>query len=106
MLGGELGERFLLFQEVQDDLSFEGRCVSLSHGSSLPNPGPILCLNSWVHYRHSIKEVEVPTGLKLVFLPAATPELQPAERFWSLVREAVASQSFGSLDDLQETLVE
>ncbi len=55
---------------------------------------------------HSIKEVEVPTGLKLVFLPAATPELQPAERFWSLVREAVASQSFGSLDDLQETLVE
>jgi DDE superfamily endonuclease len=33
---------------------------------------------------HTGKEVEVPEGIHLAFLPPGSPELQPAERLWSL----------------------
>ncbi|MDP9311915.1 MAG: IS630 family transposase, partial [Chloroflexota bacterium] len=39
-------------------------------------------------------------------LPAYTPELQPAERLWPLIREGVANQSFADLDALQQRLVD
>jgi transposase len=39
---------------------------------------------------HTGKEVEVPEGVQLEFLPARSPELQPAERLWPLTNEAVA----------------
>ena len=55
---------------------------------------------------HQSHAVVVPTGVELVVLPAATPELQPAERLWPLLREAVANQAFANLDDLEDTLVE
>ena len=55
---------------------------------------------------HRSSELIVPVGVELFFLPASTPELQPAERLWPLVREAVANRSFGSLDELEEKLVE
>jgi transposase len=35
-------------------------------------------------------KVEVPEGIPLVFLPPYSPELQPVERVWPLVNEAVA----------------
>ena len=55
---------------------------------------------------HRSGELEVPAGVELVFLPASTPELQPAERLWPMLREAVANRSFESLDELQDRLVE
>jgi len=55
---------------------------------------------------HGSKALVVPEGIALVYLPPATPELQPAEHLWPLLREAVANQTFATLDPLQETLVE
>ncbi len=55
---------------------------------------------------HRSSELVVPAGVELVVLPASTPELQPAERLWPMLREAVANRSFESLDDLQDGLVE
>jgi hypothetical protein len=55
---------------------------------------------------HRGGELVVPLGVELVLLPASTPELQPAERLWPMLREAVANQSFDSLDKLQDRLVE
>lgn len=55
---------------------------------------------------HASKGLVVPLGIELVYLPPATPELQPAERLWPLVREAVANQTFATLDTLQGVLVE
>jgi len=54
---------------------------------------------------HTGGEVEVPEGVHLEFLPARSPELQPAERLWPLVNEAVANQLFEDLDELEEALV-
>ena len=55
---------------------------------------------------HTSGKVRVPEGLTLMPLPAKTPELQPAERLWPLVREGVANQVFGTVQALQERLVE
>lgn len=56
---------------------------------------------------HVAKDLKVPEGLHLEeFLPARSPELQPAERLWSLVNEGVANRSFEDLDELERALVE
>lgn len=55
---------------------------------------------------HTATALTVPGGIDLVFLPPASPELQPAERLWSLVDEPVANQVFADLDALEDVLVE
>jgi transposase len=53
---------------------------------------------------HASGTVEVPEGIELVFLPAASPELQPAERLWPLTNEAIANRTFESLDELDQVV--
>lgn len=55
---------------------------------------------------HSLKDLDLPPGLYLEFLPAYSPELQPAERLWPLVNEAVANRVFASLADLEAAVAE
>jgi transposase len=55
---------------------------------------------------HTGKEVEVPEGIHLEFLPPGSPELQPAERLWSLTNEAVANGLFEEIEAIEEALVE
>jgi hypothetical protein len=54
---------------------------------------------------HRAKRLSVPANVRLHFLPACTPQLQPVEPFWALVREAVASDTFGQLADLRRRIV-
>lgn len=54
---------------------------------------------------HRSRDLIVPEGIDLVFLPPASPELQPAERLWPLVDEPVANRTLADLDDLEEVLV-
>lgn len=54
---------------------------------------------------HTATRLVVPEGVHLVFLPPASPELQPAERLWPLVDEPVANRTFADLDALEEVLV-
>jgi transposase len=55
---------------------------------------------------HVSDELVVPKGIELVFLPAYTPELQPAERLWPLANEAVANRHFATLAELDAALSE
>jgi transposase len=50
---------------------------------------------------HTSKELVVPEGIPLLFLPSHSPELQPCERLWPLSNEGVANQSFRTLDELE-----
>jgi hypothetical protein len=54
---------------------------------------------------HLARALVVPDGIDLVCLPAASPELQPAERLWALVDEPVANRVFPDLDALEAVLV-
>ena len=53
---------------------------------------------------HISCDLRIPEGLHLKFLPAHSPELQPAERLWNLVDEPIANKSFNTLDELEEIL--
>lgn len=55
---------------------------------------------------HSEKSVIVPEGIRIVRLPPYSPQLQPVECVWPLMREAVANRNFLSLAALTETLSE
>ncbi len=54
--------------------------------------------------RHGPEGLAVPDGISLVFLPPYSPELQPAERLWPLVDEAVVNRHFATLDALDATV--
>lgn len=54
------------------------------------------------HISHQLK---LPEGLDLFFLPAYSPELQPAERLWPLTNQVIANHSPRSLDELEKLLV-
>lgn len=55
---------------------------------------------------HSSKQVQLPEGIDVVFLPAYSPELQPAERLWSLSNEALVNKHFADLEELIEAQAE
>ena len=54
---------------------------------------------------HISDQLKLPEGLDLYFLPAYSPELQPAERLWPLTNEVVANESPQSIEDLEELLM-
>ena len=55
---------------------------------------------------HGPKNLTVPDGITLAFLPPYSPELQPAERLWPLVDEPVANRHFATLADLDAVVAE
>jgi hypothetical protein len=54
---------------------------------------------------HTAKRLGVPANVRLHFLPPCTPELQPVEPFWALVREGVANRTFDRLGELRRVIV-
>ena len=55
---------------------------------------------------HRASDLAVPEGIDLVFLPAYSPKLQPAERLWGLVDEAVANRALTDLPALADRLAD
>jgi transposase len=49
---------------------------------------------------HTPENLPVPDGIRLVYQPAYTPELQPAEHLWPLIDEPLVNKHFETIDDL------
>ena len=49
---------------------------------------------------HGEAGLEVPDGIRLVFQPAYTPEVQPAETLWTLVDEPVVNKYIATIEIL------
>jgi transposase len=54
---------------------------------------------------HRSHKVQVPEGIIVEFLLAYSPELQPAERLWSLVDEPLVNEHFETIEEIEEILV-
>ena len=67
-----------------------------------PDERVVLVLDgaSW----HVATDLIVPEGIELVVLPPYSPELQPAECLWPLLREAVANDHIKDLAVLDQVL--
>jgi hypothetical protein len=55
---------------------------------------------------HKSAKLPIPDGIHPIFLPRLTPELQPAERLWSLSDEPLANRSFDDLNEFEDVLYE
>lgn len=55
---------------------------------------------------HTAVDLPLPEGVHLAFLPAASPELQPAERLWSMLDEPIANRAVADLDELEAVLID
>jgi hypothetical protein len=55
---------------------------------------------------HVAKALVLPPRVVLHPLPSCTPELQPVEALWPLVREWVANKGFADLDEMEPVLVD
>ena len=53
---------------------------------------------------HRSHKVNLPEGIVSQFLPAYSPELQPAERLWPLIDEPLVNQYFETIEELEEIL--
>ena len=51
---------------------------------------------------HTSVHLRVPDHVHLLFLPAYSPELQPAEHLWALTNTALANRHFATIDDLED----
>ena len=80
--------------------------LALAHLAQAVGAGPgqrvILVLDraGW----HTSEAIAVPDGPHLEFLPAYSPELQPAERLWPLRNEGAADKLFASMAEPEEAL--
>jgi len=50
-------------------------------------------------------KLKVPEGIQLYRTPPHTPELNPSERLWSPLREAVANRTFAEIEEMEEILI-
>ena len=53
---------------------------------------------------HTEPGLRVPDGLRLIYLPPYTPELQPAEHLWRHVDEPIVNRHFDRLDEIQDRI--
>ncbi len=100
----QTGETFWLVLPTVSIRSFQQALAAFAqHLGAGPDHQVVLVLDQagW----HRSRQLVVPEGLHLVFLPGYSPELQPAERLWSLVDEPIANRVFATLDELADVLV-
>ncbi|HEV2461045.1 MAG TPA: IS630 family transposase [Ktedonobacterales bacterium] len=51
---------------------------------------------------HTSTRLTVPEHVRLLFLPAYSPELQPAEHLWPLTNAVLINRHFASLEELED----
>jgi transposase len=53
---------------------------------------------------HGPENLKVPDGIRLIFQPPHSPELQPAEHLWAFIDEPLVNRHIASLSDLDTTI--
>jgi len=53
---------------------------------------------------HGEAGLKIPDGIRLIYLPPYTPELQPAETLWALVDEPIVNKHIATIRDLEEII--
>ena len=51
---------------------------------------------------HKAYKLKIPTNIALIFLPPYSPELNPAERMWEIMKGSFSGCLFKTLDELSD----
>ena len=57
-------------------------------------------------FHHRDGHVDLPDNVRIITLPPYSPELNPAEKLWDVLRDAICNQVFATIADLQRALSE
>ena len=57
-------------------------------------------------FHHRPGDERIPDRIHLIQLPAYSPELNPIERLWDVVKDKICNRVFGSLDAIEEKITE
>lgn len=57
-------------------------------------------------FHHRCGDPRIPVNVHLIALPAYSPELNPIERLWDIVKDRICNRVFGSLDAIEEKISE
>ena len=55
---------------------------------------------------HTEPNLKVPQGIRIVYLPRYSPQLQPAECLWPVLDKPIANTYFQTIDELDAVLAE
>jgi len=53
---------------------------------------------------HKAKKLKIPENIILIFLPPYSPELNPAEKVWWIIKRDLVCKTFKSITELQSQL--
>jgi hypothetical protein len=98
------GSHWLLMPTV-NSAAFTSALAHFAHQVGAGPDKPVLLVLDQAGW-HCSPQVEVPAGVHLAWLPAYSPELQPAERLWPLTNEPLANRAFPDLAALDAVLAE
>ena len=53
---------------------------------------------------HKAAQLNIPKNIALLFIPPYSPELNPAEKIWRLLKDAIANEVFPTLEHLSDRI--
>ncbi len=90
------GDRYLLLLPYCNSSAFQ---LFLDEFAKLkPQEYKVLILDNGTF--HHAKRLRIPLNIHLVFLPPYSPELNPAEKVWRMLKDQTAMKAYPSLDAL------
>ncbi len=98
------GESFWYLSTGVDKELFEGTLALFAREAGAGRDRIIILVLDGAGY-HTLP-LAVPEGLRLVYLPAYTPELQPAETLWVHVDEPIVNKHFGAIAEIDAVVAE
>jgi transposase len=57
-------------------------------------------------FHHRKDEESLPENSKIITLPAYSPELNPVEKLWDIVKDVICNRDWKDLDELEEKITE
>ena len=93
------GESFWYLCNGVDKALFEGTLALFAREAGAGRDRIIILVLDGAGW-HTAPGLAVPEGIRLVYLPPYTPELQPAETLWVHVDEPIVNKHFDTLAEL------
>lgn len=90
------GDKFMLELPNCDSINFQVFLDDFS--KQRPDEFKIIVLDNGAF--HKSKSLEIPENIKLLFLPPYSPELNPAEKIWAILKRKFTNKFHKSLEEV------
>jgi transposase len=96
------GDKFLLEMPHCDTINFQAYLDEFSQHN--PDEFKIIVLDNGAF--HKAKALVIPENIVLLFLPPYSPELNPAENMWAILKRKFTNKLCKTLDDVSEFITD